>query len=430
MRATRPARWVLPCLLATVTGCGDGGDTPDDGDGGNPPPAGALTYYEHTKPIFDLKCTSCHSPGGIGPFDMTSYAELADYAGLIKGAVVDKVMPPWLAADGCADYVADRSLDDEQIATIEKWVDGGAHEGDPAREAAPLTAAPDYALSRVDLSLEMPVEYTALQTPDDYRCFVIDWPETTLKYVTGFRANPGNPAVVHHVIAFLAGPNLADDAVALDEAEEGEGYTCFGTANLGATPWIGSWAPGTRGQDFPPDTGLPVEPGSKIVLQVHYNTFSAGPQPDRTSIDVRLADTVAKEAWIQPWTMPQWIQGDAMLIPAGQMDVEHSFTFDPTPYITDGQAFTMYSAGLHMHTLGTSGKLEIQRAGGETECLLDIPRWDFHWQGGYGFAEPKRFEPGDKLRIECHWDNPTPNDVTWGEGTGDEMCLGGFYLTL
>jgi hypothetical protein len=41
-----------------------------------------------------------------------------------------------------------------------------------------------------------------------------------------------------------------------------------------------------------------------------------------------------------------------------------------------------------------------------------------------------RLDPGDKLRVECTWDNPTMKDVTWGEGTGDEMCLGTFYYTL
>jgi hypothetical protein len=51
-----------------------------------------------------------------------------------------------------------------------------------------------------------------------------------------------------------------------------------------------------------------------------------------------------------------------------------------------------------------------------------------------------RFSPGDELRIECHWDNSpenqpivggqqqVPQDVGWGEGTSDEMCLGGFYV--
>ena len=49
--------------------------------------------------------------------------------------------------------------------------------------------------------------------------------------------------------------------------------------------------------------------------------------------------------------------------------------------------------------------------------------------------------PGDRIRVECHWDNSAanqpivdgvqqePHDVGWGEGTGDEMCLGLMYVT-
>jgi len=48
---------------------------------------------------------------------------------------------------------------------------------------------------------------------------------------------------------------------------------------------------------------------------------------------------------------------------------------------------------------------------------------------------------GDQIYLECHWDNSAenqalvegqplpPRDVTWGEGTTDEMCLSGFYFT-
>ncbi|HYI00811.1 hypothetical protein [Hyalangium sp.] len=35
------------------------------------------------------------------------------------------------------------------------------------------------------------------------------------------------------------------------------------------------------------------------------------------------------------------------------------------------------------------------------------------------------------MAVECHWDNSQPGakDVSWGEGTSDEMCLGTFYMT-
>ena len=39
-------------------------------------------------------------------------------------------------------------------------------------------------------------------------------------------------------------------------------------------------------------------------------------------------------------------------------------------------------------------------------------------------AEPKKLKAGESVKVECTWDNPTDQDVFWGEGTGAEMCLG------
>jgi hypothetical protein len=64
-------------------------------------------------------------------------------------------------------------------------------EGKPADEGPPLDTDPNPGLSRVDLSVSIPLEYTPQSEPDDYRCFVIDWPETTVKYVSGFEGVPG-----------------------------------------------------------------------------------------------------------------------------------------------------------------------------------------------------------------------------------------------
>ena len=73
--------------------------------------------------------------------------------------------------------------------------------------------------------------------------------------------------------------------------------------------------------------------------------------------------------------------------------------------------------------------------------MVDIPRWDFNWQGGYSQEEPWRLEKGDRMVVECEWDNSPENqpildgeisdpvDVDWGDGTRDEMCLATFYST-
>ena len=130
-----------------------------------------------------------------------------------------------------------------------------------------------------------------------------------------------------------------------------------------------------------------------------------------------------------------------MLIPAGEPDVMHSFEFDMT-FVTGGQPFTVYSANLHMHTLGTQGTVKIKRADGSEDCLLQIDDYNFQWQDSYGLKTPVTFNPGDQMYLECHWDNSMinqplvngepqiPLDQYWGEGTTDEMCLGAFYITV
>lgn len=431
---------LFACLAGggALVGCGGGGDGSGPGGGEGNTTTGTSTaglqYYRDVKPIIDAKCNSCHGEGGIGPFPLVTYQDVSSLKGLVKDEVSSRRMPPWPPNKSCNDYWADRSLTDEQVDTILKWVDEGAPEGDPKLEGEPL-AGEVTKLSRVDLTLESPVEYTQKAEPDDYHCFVIDWPYQEAKYVSGFRANPGDARVVHHVIAFLIEPADVPAIDALDAAEEGPGYTCYGSSGINSAEWLGAWAPGSLGSDLPPGTGMRVEPGSKIALQIHYNSLTAGPQPDRTSVDFKIDDTVEKEGRIQPWTKPQWLTGQNMLIPAGETDVMHSFEYDPTAFLSGGQPFTIYSASLHMHQLGTSGRLSIRRASGEDECLLQIDDWNFHWQGAYGLKKSTVLNPGDKLYLECHWDNSAgnqtgaPKDTWWGEGTSDEMCLGSFFYT-
>lgn len=64
--------------------------------------------------------------------------------------------------------------------------------------------------------------------------------------------------------------------------------------------------------------------------------------------------------------------------------------------------------GLHMYTRASSGKLA--KLGVASSCLLDVPRWDFNWQGIYELEEPVPISPTlYQIYLECHFDN-TGND--------------------
>ena len=405
------------------------------------------TWFRDAQPIVSARCANCHTPGGIAPISLLSFAEVVAHKSAVRDQVANGTMPPWPPGPGCNTYRHDRSLPAAEKAALLAWIDRGAPQGDPADARPAPQGLAASGLSRVDATLTMPESYRPALSPDEYRCFVLDWPETRERYVTGFQAKPGNAAMVHHAIAFLATPGQAAAYQRLDDAEPGQGYTCFGGTGGPSQRMLGLWAPGGGGTDFPFGTGIKVAPGSKLILQVHYNTGAHPGGVDQTSVQLKLDDTVGAEAFVLPWADPSWLRG-AMPIPAGSGDVVHSFSYDPTTYlsyITGGVlkpgAFHIYSASAHQHLRGSRSRHEILRGGTTSECLLDIPRWDFNWQGAYGLHDAVIFRPGDLLSVTCHWDNTAanqpivdgkqvaPTNLNWGEGTGDEMCLGFFYIT-
>ena len=408
-----------------------------------------VTYYGNVKAIIENRCVTCHLKGGIAPFPLTDPTPGKDYAlvfaqkALIANAVKSRRMPPWLAGKGCNTYTNDISLSNKEIQTITQWVADGAPQGDPSHYKAP-PPPPSIKLPRVDLDLKMKKAYKPKKKPDDYRCFVLDWPAKTNKYITGFQVTPGNASIVHHVIAYLAPPGKTSRYTQRDP--NGDGYTCYGTAGGSASySWIGVWAPGMPGAEYPKDTGILVKPGSKIIVQVHYNVSPLNANAtDQTSVQFRLADSVKKQAILMPYTdFLSWTSGNGMHIPKDNPDVKHSYSLDPFTllgvFLPQLKSITIYSVMMHMHALGKTAKLEIEQSG--AQCLVDIPRWDFNWQLIYHLQTPITIKSGQAVKISCSWDNSQKNqryvdgkqqqsrDVNWGDGTGDEMCLGVMYVT-
>jgi hypothetical protein len=411
-----------------------------------------VTYYRDIKPLLAARCVQCHSPGNIAPFSLTTHEESAPFASSLADAAELGTMPPFPPDLACRAYAHDVTLTPTQRELLRAWSDAGAPAGDPASEPPP----PDAPGSDViyDLELQLPAPYLPTISPDDYRCFLIEWPKDEESFVTALDVLPGERQIVHHVITYAIEPQDVDTYRALEDADPDPGYLCYGGPGGSKdsqfrVPWLSAWAPGSPGGAFPAGTGLRVQPGSLIAVQMHYHGLP-GAKADQSKIRLRTAPKVDRPAVIMPFTNLDWVLGNEdMHIPAGDPDVELSFTLDMTQYLTflfpkgpftGVQPFVVHAAGTHQHTLGTRNKLSVVRADSE-ECLLEIPRWDFNWQGTYELGAATTVHPGDRLRLECHWDNSAANqpivdgvqqpakDLGWGENTSDEMCLGILYVT-
>ncbi len=305
---------------------------------------------------------------------------------------------------------------------------------------------------------------------DDYRCFVLDPQVARDSFVTGFDIVPGQPAEVHHVILYRVPPAQVAAARQRDTATPGDGWTCFGGTGLASrgsmlddAPWVGAWAPGGTERLLAPDIGIPLEKGSLLVLQVHYNLLH-GAVPDRTAVDLRLSsnraltplDTMLLPAPVEMPCRPGH-SGPLCDRNAAVLDVANRFgpnagrmvagllllcngTFTPHPSATQSctrtvqDPATVRTVAGHMHRLGSSIRIDLNPSTPRARTLLDTKVWDFDNQGAVSIT-PTVVKPGDRIRVTCTHDQAwrdklpelrgTPERyVVWGEGTTDEMCLG------
>ncbi|WP_330475045.1 hypothetical protein [Terrabacter sp. C0L_2] len=323
-----------------------------------------------------------------------------------------------------------------------------------------------------------PVAYTPKAPTtgtDDYRCFVLDPKLARDAFVTGFDIAPGQPQEVHHVILFRVPPSAAAAARAKDAESGGNGWTCFGGTGLGSrgaslddAPWVGAWAPGGRENVLPSDVGIPLQRGSLLVMQVHYN-LRHGTTPDRTSVKLRLSSSTKLKPletmlYPAPVELPCRARKSGPLCDrsAAVADVTERFgpmsrpivnglllvcngTVIPTPGPTqsctrkvDAPATIRAVAG-HMHLLGSSLRIELDPGTPKARTLLDIKVWDFDNQGSVPIPATA-IRPGDSIKVSCThdqaWRDKLPDlkglperYVVWGEGTTDEMCLGLLSVT-
>lgn len=392
------------------------------------------SYHRDVRPILEAECTGCHAEGGIGPFSLTDYATVEAFAPLLIQAIDRGTMPPWSPSKCCAPIVHPRELEPEQIALLERWVEIGSPEGDPAD--APPPPEPG-GLSRIDLEVAMPEPYTPSPTigdSDDQRCFLLDWPLEGDTFVTGLEVVPGRRELVHHAIVYAIPSAQAGIYEALDNASESPGWSCPGGVVQSADAYVGSWVPGGVVQDFPAGLGRKVAGGSRVLLNVHYE-LSAGAAPDQTSVRFKLDSSVATEIEGLAVMNPAWLIGKAMKIPAGDADVMHAYAYDPSTWFNLGQPLEVHNVSLHMHELGSRASLAVLRLDGSVDCLLHIEDWDFDWQGNYFLAEPVTLRFGDRLYVECHFDNSAenqpngeaPQDLWWGDDK--EMCIGSVLIS-
>lgn len=384
-----------------------------------------VTFTKDVAPILQQKCQVCHQEGSIAPMSLITYEQVRQFGPLIKQRVQARIMPPWhLDKDvGIQDFKNDRSLSDEQIATIVSWVDAGMPQGNAA-DMPPPVKWPDATTFRHAEQFGPP-DLIIKSAPYDVQAHGQDvwWRpevETGLTEPRWLRAvevkpsYPGGRKVVHHTLATLIQEEKGITGLASSAAES--------VRNPGL---LTEWAIGKVGEVYPEGTGKLLLPGSKIRFEVHYSTMAGFAVPN---------DQVELGLWFYPKDYtPKYRTILRIFNVSDQSSLEippHSLTTHQNSYVLPAPA-RLESFQPHMHMRGKGMSMEALYPDGRKQLLNIVSNFQWKWHNNYIYADHAApLLPKGTVLLFTTWhdntadnpNNPDPDQyITWGDRTVDEM---------
>ena len=391
----------------------------------NPPQNAPVTFNGQVAPIVFAHCVSCHRPGEVAPFSLLTYAGVKKHGHQIVDVTASRLMPPWKAEQGAEVFHDARALSEPEIGILNRWVEQGMPEGNPADLPELPKFTEGWQLGQPDIVLEPPEDFQLpAEGPDVYRCFVFPTNFDQDRYIAAMEVRPGNRRIVHHAMGYV---DVTGMARKLDEADPGPGYTAFGGVGFAPLGTLDGWGPGIIPRRLPDGVGMFVPKGADIVVQLHYHP-TGKPESDRTRIGLYFCDQpVDKQLH-----MAVALNFDLRIPPNQSRHEERASLTIPAD-------ITLLRIAPHMHLLGHDMSVTATLPDGTRRTLVTVPEWDFRWQGIFTFKEPVKLPRGSRVDVLAHFDNTAdnpanpsrpPREVTWGEGTNDEMCVAAMFYTV
>jgi mono/diheme cytochrome c family protein len=375
------------------------------------------TFTKDIAPIFQEKCEACHRPDSIAPMSLKTFAETRPWVRSIRSRVESHNMPPWQIDKtvGVQKFKNDRSLNEEQIATILKWVDNGAPQGDPKDMPAPKTwpddqgwnFAPLFGQKEPDMIVKSEPFTMPAVSQDAWDKRITPTGITEPRVVRAIEIRPveiKGRRITHHAIAYLE----QDDPAA--------------TQSFLPTPFM-EWAVGKQGEMLRSDTGKLLLPGSKFHWDIHYS--QAGEE---------ITSQVEMGIYFYPKGQEPKYRTNLMLVPAalGQMDIRPNSVSVAEGFTVLRDNARIESFQPHMHLRGKAMQVSALLPNGQQQVISYVNNFDFNWMTSYLYADDVAplLPKGTILKVTAWHDNtaakksnPDPNQwVGWGDRTVDEMA--------
>jgi hypothetical protein len=378
-----------------------------------------VTFTKDVAPIFQERCQICHRAGTFAPMSLVTYEQARPWARSIKQKVLAREMPPWFIDKniGVQHFSNDASLSDEEIATIVKWVDGGALEGKPS-DLPPPRQFPDgqaWQIGKPDLIVTLPKDVVVkAKGPDWWPDILVDPGLTEDRYIQAVQIIPAKGhAVIHHIRTSIVEPDAGtrhsgqlDGNVALEVGEQGV--------------FLNEYAVGKGGDMFPDGSGRLIKAGTKINFQFHLHSSGV-----ETPANVALGLKLYPKGYVPNHAIT------SLTVGVNEIDLRpHETNVRSDGYMPLIKPARLLSFQPHMHNRGKAECLEAIYPSGKTE-MLSCARFLFNWHLNYVYADDAApLLPAGTILHSIMWHdnsaenkfNPDPDaQITWGERTIDEM---------
>ncbi len=379
------------------------------------------TFSENIAPIIFKNCSPCHRPGSAAPFNLLTYSDVKKRAKTILLTVESKLMPPWPADVSYSHFRDEKTLTEEEIQLIKRWVENDAPEGDPIK-TPPLPVFPEHSsFGKPDLILTMKEPYRINgNNRDNFVMMKIPYEFSRDTFIKAIEIVPGNAKVVHHINAHLVqyneGSKKRDSkGTWFVDTEVNDKLQSFQKLDLQnddgsyplLTPSVANYLPGVETAFYPPGIGgyRVKRKGVLLLDNIHY-----GPSPvdttDNTSFNIFFSAT--------PPARPT---REFILGTSGISVVEPLLVIQPNTvqtfktHYTVPEDLSILTINPHMHLLGKTFLAYAVKPGGDTIPLIRINQWDFRWQYFYTFKKIIKLPKGTTIYVEGVYDNTEGNPL-------------------
>ena len=368
------------------------------------------TFAKDVAPIFQRSCQACHHPGTSAPMSLVTYEEVRPWAKSIRQRVANREMPPWHLDKtvGIRHYKNDRSLSDDEIATVVRWADSGAPLGNPADMPPALAFRPesDWFIGEPDLKVTTPNDFAMYANGPDW--WIDQYADVVLdedRWIKAMEIKPSNPKVVHHVVVYAIEPDAPE-----------------GTPETGVQ--LHEYAVGKYGDIFGENTGRLLKKGTRLRYDMHY--FAIGSEQHNKT-------TIAFKFYPKGVVPKYQVRSQAIRnIPNDELEVPPNTVVRTDGYFRMPRAGRIDAFQPHMHMRGRGLTVEaIDPATNRTQILSSVDHFDFNWHINYVYADDVAplLPAGTVLHLigihdntSANRRNPDPNMwAGFGERSVDDM---------